>query len=376
MIAKRASAPVERQEPERPQIAVARPQLASAERILPYLQSIDEARSYSNFGPLVTAFEARLAGRLRWPASVATTANGTAAVALALQAVADGEGYCAMPAWTFAATAHAAVRAGLVPWFLDVDPETWMLDPDAVKAELARAPGRIAAIATVAAFGRMPDLQAWAALREETGVPVVLDAAAAFDTLTEAPVPAAVSLHATKVMGVGEGGYLATQDPGLVDRIRQLSSFGFRGSRVAQVCATNAKMSEYAAAVGHAALDAWPAMRLRYLLAAQRLRMALMDTPEVAFQPGWGLDWVSSVCVVGLPEGSAAAVAAHLAGCGIDTRRWWGDGCQAMPAFAALPCQPLPNTLRLVGSTLGLPFAADLEADEIDRIAEAVKDAL
>jgi dTDP-4-amino-4,6-dideoxygalactose transaminase len=307
---------------------------------------------------------------------VATLSNGTQALSLALKAAAGTGGLCAMPAWTFAATAHAAVQAGLTPWFLDVDPETWMLDVDQVRAALAAAPGPVAAVVPVAAFGRVPDLEAWAAFRRDTGVPVVLDAAAAFDSLCDAAIPAAVSLHATKVLGVGEGGFLASDDPALIDKVRQLSAFGFRGSREAQVMATNAKLSEYAAAVGHASLDGWPSARLRLLLAAQKLRSALAFVPEVVFQPGWGLDWVSSVCVVALPEGAAGQVAARLAAYGVDTRRWWGEGCQAMPAFQDLPRQPLTVTARLAGSTLGLPFAINLEADEIGRIAEALTGAV
>jgi dTDP-4-amino-4,6-dideoxygalactose transaminase len=205
---------------------------------------------------------------------------------------------------------------------------------------------------------------------------VVLDAAAAFDTLVEAPVPAAVSLHATKVLGAGEGGFLASEDPELIDRVRQLSSFGFRGSREAQIAATNAKMSEYSAAVGQAGLDGWPSARLRHLAAARQLRMALMDTPQAVFQPGWGLEWISSVCVLGLPAGAAAAVAADLESEGVDTRRWWGDGCQAMPAFADLPRRPLPNTARLARSSLGIPFAVNLDADEIARVSDALRRAL
>lgn len=357
-------------------IPVARPQLAPAEAILPYLQEIDDQRWYSNFGPLVTRFEARLAERLRPPASVVTTANGTSALSVALQALSPAGGLCAMPSWTFAATAHAALKAGLTPWFLDVDPESWMLEPETVRAALASAPGPLAAVAPVAAFGRMPDLLAWAAFREETGVPVVLDAAAAFDALVDAPVPIAVSLHATKVLGVGEGGYLASEDAGLIDRVRQLTSFGFRGTREAQFCATNAKMSEYAAAVGHASLDHWAGARLRWLTAAQRLRIALVDCPQVDFQPGWGLDWVSSSCVVRLPHGTGAEIAARLQAEGVDTRRWWGEGCHVMPAFADMPRQALPNTAQLAQSTLGLPFASDLEIHEINLIADVLRSAL
>ncbi len=356
---------------------MARPFMPTADALAPYLEQMDEARWYSNFGPLLGAFEQRLIDRFKRPAFVATAATGTLALTLALQAMgAQPGGFCAMPAWTFVATAHAVAQAGLVPWFVDVDPATWMLDPDRLEAELEKAPGRIAVALPVAAFGHVPDLAAWARFRDRTGIPVLLDAAAAFDALGEAPVPAMVSLHATKTLGVGEGGFIVSTDEGLVAAIRELSSFGFRGSRESHRIATNAKLSEYAAAVGLAGLDGWPATRLRYGLAAQHLRIALTRLPEVIFQDGWGLDWVSSVCVVRLPDGAADAVEAHLNTAGIETRRWWGRGCQASPAFTGAPRGALEITETLARSTLGLPFAADMTIDEIGRVAEAMSSVL
>jgi dTDP-4-amino-4,6-dideoxygalactose transaminase len=203
-----------------------------------------------------------------------------------------------------------------------------------------------------------------------------VDAAAAFDTLRDARLPAVVSLHATKVLGMGEGGFLATDDPAYALRLRQLTTFGFNGSRESILPATNAKISEYTAAVGLAALDAWPVDRLRFLRTAQMLRIALMGVPQVGFQAGWGADWVTSVCAVALPQGSAQTVAEALGARHVDTRRWWGEGCHRSPAFADCRREALPVTERLAASTLGLPFSIDLEVGEIGRIAEALRVAL
>jgi dTDP-4-amino-4,6-dideoxygalactose transaminase len=350
--------------------------MPSAGRLLPYLERIDEARWYSNFGPLLREFETRLAERFAAPARIATVASGTLGLALALKAMGAPAGtLCAMPSWTFVATAHAAIQAGMTPWFIDVDPDSWMLRPGEVRAAMEAAPGPVGAVIPVCAFGHVPDLSGWAALAEETGIPILLDAAAAFDALDDLPIPAMVSLHATKVLGSGEGGFVAARDEALIKRVRELTSFGFRGSRISQLSATNAKLSEYAAAVGLASLDQWMAVRLRYMLAAQRLRIALIDAP-VRFQPGWGDAWISSVCVVRLPDGSADRVEAELRTFGVDTRRWWGMGCHANPAFETAPRTALPVTGMLGASTIGLPFAMDLEPDEIDLIAGAVRHSL
>ncbi|HZZ90108.1 MAG TPA: DegT/DnrJ/EryC1/StrS family aminotransferase, partial [Caulobacteraceae bacterium] len=262
------------------------------------------------------------------------------------------------------------------PYFIDVDPETWMLDPTATCAALAGAPGEVGAIMPVAAFGRVPDLAAWRDVATGTGLPVIVDGAAAFDGLHGAPVPVTVSLHATKTVAAGEGGYVASEDHEFIDRVRQLSAFGFAGTRISQLPAMNAKLSEYAAAVALASLDGWPADRARFALTAQRLRAGLALTPQIAFQPGWGSSWISSVCVVRTPDGLGPALARELAAEGVETRDWWGQGCHRQPAFQHCPAAPLPLTDRLAGATLGLPYFIDLAEDASARIAESLQVAL
>lgn len=354
-------------------VPIARPELPKAEALLPYLRRIDHARWYSNFGPLLLEFEAELGSRLEGQSHVVTCANATQGLSLSLQALQLPPGsLCAMPAFTFVATAHAVVAAGLKPYFLDVDPDTWTLQPHTVRRALANAPEPVSAVIVVAPFGLMPDLASWLAFREEVGLPVLLDAAAAFDALRQAPIPSVVSLHATKVLGIGEGGFLATDDAALAQRVRQLTTFGFQGSRDSQIVATNAKLSEYAGAMGLAALAAWPHNRLRWLRAAHTMLAAMVKLPDVSFQPGWGLTWATSVCCVKLPDGAADAVEQTLTREGVETRRWWGLGCHASPAFADCPRGDLSHTERLGRSVIGLPFSIDLDNAQISRIAAAL----
>lgn len=361
-------------EPSEP-LAIARLELPQADALLPYLRRIDISRWYSNFGPLLTEFEARLAARFEPRTQVVTCVNGTQGLSLCLQALQLPPGsLCAVPAYTFVATAHAIIDAGLVPYFLDVDPDAWTLQPETVREALASAPAQISAVVVVAPFGLMPDLTPWLQLREETGVQVVVDAAAAFDTVHAAPLPTVVSLHATKVLGIGEGGFVATDDHQLAQRVRQLTTFGFSGSRESRIPATNAKLSEYAAAVGLAAMDAWPHNRLRWLRAGQGLRAAMSHLPQVVFQPGWGLTWATSVCSVRLTDETAATVECRLNAGGVETRRWWGLGCHTNPAFADCPKGDLTQTDRLGAAVIGLPFSIDLDHEQISRIVAALAD--
>jgi len=238
-------------------IPVARPLLPNTDSLIPYLRRIDASRIYTNFGPLVHELESNLAEHHGSSCgTVATVANATIGMVLALQARGRAEKpFCMVPAWTFAATAHAAVLAGQIPVFIDVDLDDWATTPAIAEKALAACSMPIGSLIVVMPFGKPIDLRAWENFEERTGVFVVIDAAAAFDSLRATSIPAVVSLHATKILGTGEGGYVVSADSELTSEIRRRSNFGFRGSRTAAVGATNAKLSEYAAAVGVASPD-------------------------------------------------------------------------------------------------------------------------
>ena len=142
-----------------PRIPVAAPNMPRAADLAPDLERIDAAGWYSNFGPLVLEFEDRLAARFDRGATVVTVANGTLALTLALEALDLSRGsLCALPSWTFVATAHAVRMAGLVPWFVDVQTEEGELTPAGLLAALPEAPGPVTAAMPVAVMGpcRLP----------------------------------------------------------------------------------------------------------------------------------------------------------------------------------------------------------------------------
>ncbi len=359
-------------------ISVAVPRMPDADMVLPYLRRIDEARYYSNFGPLVQEFEARIAAGFGLEADCVTTvASGTAALILALRANNPPPGsLCMMPSWTFSATAHAAREAGLTPFFVDVAPDNWALTPEIAGAALANAPGTVAAVLPVAPFGAPIGYDRWDEFSEATGIPVVIDAAAAFDTAQPGRAPVVISLHATKAVGIGEGGLIMSRDPELVAKARSLSNFGFQQSRAAALPGFNAKLSEYAAAVGLAALDAWPFVRTGYVRLAQTYAAALSAIPGLSVMPGFGQGWAGTTCNVELTRPATGAVARELARAGIESRQWWGRGCHQQSAFAYYPSASLAVTRHLANHTLALPFHLGLGPGEMNRIVTTVADGL
>ena len=361
-----------------PVLPVLRPRLPSAPQIAPYLHLIDERRCYSNLGPLCLELQAQLARHLGCDSETLLMASsGTSAITAALLALDLPENSnCVMPSWTFAATPHAALAAGLKPWFVDIDRRTWSLDPKAVLRTLVFAPKQAHAVIVVSPFGAPLDIRAWESFQSESGTPVIIDAAAGFDTVRSSALISVVSLHATKVFGAGEGGFIVSPTSAQRDRIRACSNFGFDGSRIATRRAINSKMSEYHAAVALASFENWPAMRLRHLQIADWYKRALNSLPGVTLQPGYGDGWACGTTNVLLESDSAESIARYLLREGIETRMWWGEGCHVQPAFSEFNREDLAGTEFLGKRVLGLPHFVDMERADVFRVADVLAGAL
>ncbi|MEO0392565.1 MAG: aminotransferase class I/II-fold pyridoxal phosphate-dependent enzyme [Pseudomonadota bacterium] len=362
-------------------IPVLKPLLPPHDAIVPFLKEIDDSRWYANHGPMITNFEAGLAQTMDvLPHAVACMSNGTLAIAVALRAAGALPGArCLLPSWTFIGTAAAVLTAGLEPHFVDVDSKTWALDPDTL---LARDDlDSVGAVVVVAPFGAPVDRASWDHFTEKTGIPVVIDAAAAIDAIASAPAmaagptPMAVSLHATKTLGIGEGGFIVCTDSDLMQRARQIGNFGFYSISVAQMQGWNAKISEYSAAVGLACIQEWPQKRDRWERITQQYKTRLQDIEGVTIHPTYGTGWVSSYCCVRTTI-DCHRLADQMDRHAIDTRRWWRSGCHAHPGYMSVPRDPLPATKALATSTIGLPFSVDMTTEQVDRVCETVSDLL
>lgn len=355
-------------------IPVMRPRLPNADALRPYLDEIDKSGWYSNFGPLERRLEARLAEQFQVAGrNVACVANCTAGLTLALMALTGNPGgYCVLPSFTFVASAHAVVAAGLSPLFVDVDADSWAITTGQAAAAISAADGPVAAVLVVSPFGAPIDVAAWDEFAESSGVPVVIDAAGGFDSLVAGKAPAVVSLHATKVLPAGEGGFVVSRDADLVRSISARANFGFFEERRADVAGFNGKLSEYCAAVGLASLDAWPGSRAALLDLTAHYSAAFAGMEHVDLAPGFGDGWVGSTCNISLDRPVADRVMSHLLRAGIDSRRWWSKGCHREKAFEDYPHLALPVTESLGQRVLGLPFYLGLDVAEIRRIADGI----
>jgi len=283
-------------------------------------------------------------------------------------------GLCMMPAWTFVATPTAAVNAGLTPYFADIDPLTWQLTPELARRALDRAPGKICAIVPVAPFGAPADVAAWADFSEETGIPVVIDAAAGFDTARADPRSISIlSLHATKVFGVGEGGLILSGTAKRGEKLRRMSNFGMDAGGESIFAGFNAKLTEYAAALGLAALCQWPGTRAAFVDRAAAYRACLADIDALAIVPSGLVRTASSTFNVIFREPVADAIVAWMQRSGMQARKWWGGACHRHPVFAGYPHDDLLQTEELARHVVALPFWIDMSDDEQQSVAHCLR---
>lgn len=346
---------------------VMQPRLPNTESLLPYLTRIDQSRVYSNFGPLHQELSDRFATYFGVDSShIALVANGTLALQAAIESIGQVGDTWVLPSWTFVASGQAILSARRRPHFVDVDLDTWAMQPN----HRSFARGNL----IVAPFGSAPDLDAWRSIPGHK----VFDAASCFDAcrsigpkIDEASM-IMVSLHATKTMPAGEGAVLIGPQP-WIERAATWANFGFSGSRFSSGPGMNAKMSEYHAAVGLASLDSWSEDREDWNFAMSRA-VEITNECQLYVQPSFSDHHVTSTWNVRLPKGmNSTTLASDLFQSGIESRRWWPAGVHEMPAFTGQTADPQDNTDELVRSVVGLPFGRDLTSGHFDRIAESLK---
>ena len=353
---------------------IARPVLPDAEALMPYLQSIDASHHYTNFGPLETRLGDTLCGHLGGSAreNLAMVSNGTLALQLTISLFAHpGRKHCLIPSWAFRAVPEAALCAGFTPYFVDVDTEAASMCPDAAEEEIRRlGADNVGAIILVPFMGKSIDLEPWRRLREAHGIPILMDAAAGFCNHRCSDIPTTMSFHATKIFSTGEGGCVLYD--GDLTRLTEETSFGALDRPRGTLRATNAKLSEYHAAIGLASLDEWEGRLTQYrrLAACYVEALSARSSSDIEPEPGYSDRWMSNSMPIRVHEDRRQDVIATLHDAGVETRMWWGTGLHRQPRYADLPSGPLPNTEAIARRSLSLPFYFGMKKDNVIKISE------
>lgn len=253
------------------------------------LLKVLESGAWSWMGEMETSFNEAMAEFHGSKYSLLVT-NGTHALQLAYEALDIGWGdEVLVPGTTWQATAAAVLDVNAVPVLVDVDPETWCIDPQAAEAAIT---SRTRCIAAVHLYGCMVDMDAVIALGDRHGLNVVEDCAhqhggqwrgKGIGTVGDI---GAFSFQQSKVMTAGEGGGILVQDDhlfGRLDRLRNCGRFSphLPEDRQHYLQSGNFRISEWQAAVLLGQLERLPEQLERREASAQRLNELLAELPGV-----------------------------------------------------------------------------------------------
>ncbi|MGH2865940.1 MAG: DegT/DnrJ/EryC1/StrS family aminotransferase [Solirubrobacteraceae bacterium] len=324
-------------------------------------------------GPELAAFEREFAAYCGCAHAIGV-ANGTDAITIALRALGVGAGdEVVVPSFTFYASAEAIPPTGARPVFCDVDPDTYCITAETVRAALTP---RTKAVIAVHLFGNVAPI----AEIEELGVPVLEDAAQAAGSTSTDGRPGALGSVATfsffpsKNLGAfGDGGMITTSDDGVAELARTLRFHGSHDKVTYEQVGYNSRLDELQAAILRVQLphlDAWAAGRRQagsYYEQSGLGEIVTLPQPVTGASPAWHLYVVADEQV----ERLEAALAAAQIGCKAyyrtpvhrqEAMREWGVGVE------------LPATEQAARTHLAIPISPALTREHVEQVAAAARE--
>ena len=240
---------------ENKNIYVTMPTLAPLEEVNELMKGIWASGIMTHNGPLVQRFEKECAEHLGVPQMVSCV-NGTIALQMAIRAL-RLKGEIITTPFTFIATINSILWEGCTPVFVDIDPETFNIDPKKIEEKITY---HTVGIMPVHVFGNSCDIEAIDAIAKKHNLKVIYDACHAVGVNYKGQSVfnygdiSVTSFHATKMLNTTEGGGCFTLDKELDEKLRRIRFFGFENHADIVEDGTNGKMTEVHAAVGLANL--------------------------------------------------------------------------------------------------------------------------
>ena len=347
-------------------------------------------------GPEVDALERELEAYLGVKHAIGLS-SGTDALLVAFMAYDIGPGdEVIVPTFSFFATAGCVARLGATPVFVDVDPISFNIDPELVRKAITP---KTKAIVPVHLFGQAADMNALMAISNETGIPIIEDAAQAIGTQTSdgrrvgsiGPI-GCFSFYPTKNLGAfGDAGLVTTNDDELAKKMRMLRNHGMEPRYYHGLIGGNFRLDALQAAVLRVKLPHLPSWH-----AARRTNAAMYTQMfiESGLSSGVNQYQFDSNNTVLLPtmvnEGPAAdhhifnqytirvqhrdELRAHLQQRGIGSEIYYPVPFHRQECFAALNSNDAdyPVSNALAESVLSLPIYPELTPTHIEEVVATV----
>lgn len=345
---------------------------------------VDAIRSswISSTGSYVNQFENRFA-KLCETRTAIGVCNGTVALHLALLALDVRPGdEVLVPSLTYIATANAVRYVGAEPVFVDVDPDTWCIDPKLLEANITR---RTKGIIAVHLYGHPCDMDAINHIAAVHGLWVVEDAAEAHFARYKgravgnlAPI-ATFSFYGNKIITCGEGGAVTVNDPHLELRIRTLRGQGMDPQRryYFPVTGYNFRLTNVACAILCSQLERYEQIIARRRQIFNEYRKQLEGVPGIGVQPiaKWAepAPWLFCITVDEKEYGrSRDELMMLLKDNGVETRPFFIPLHRLPPFYeeSVRRREKLPVTDKLGATGINLPTYSDITKEDIDYIVQ------
>lgn len=232
-------------------ILVTRSSMPPLEEYLEEIRPLWNTHWLTNMGEKHSSLEKDLKQYLKVP-EIALFTNGHSALECAFEAL-NLNGSVITTPFTFASTTHAIVRKGLKPVFADIKETDYTIDPSSIERLITED---TCAIVPVHVYGNICDVESIQNLADKYNLKVIYDAAHAFGIKIKGTSIAnygdlsMFSFHATKVFNTIEGGALCFSNPELKLKLNEWKNFGIHGPEDVEYVGGNAKMNEFAAAMG------------------------------------------------------------------------------------------------------------------------------
>lgn len=330
-------------------------------------------------GSEVAVFEREFAAFLG-AAHAVSVANGTDAVELALRAGGVSAGDVVITvSHTAVATVAGIERAGAKPLLVDIEPETFTLDPERLAATLESHCG-VKAVIAVHLYGHPANLPAIVELTQRHGLLLIEDCAQAHGAAWAGRKTgtwgdaAAFSFYPTKNLGaLGDGGAVTTQHAELAARLAELRQYGWKTRYISDSAGVNSRLDELQAAILRAKLPALAAGNTRRREIAARYSAQLAASGLRLPRTREAAEHVFHQFVVRTP--SRDALQQHLRARGIPTAILYPVPIHLQPAYAgriALGVGGLGETERACGEILSLPMHPQLSDDAVDCVVAEI----
>lgn len=362
-------------------IYVTQPYLPPLEEFVPYLQQIWDKKILTNGGPFHAKLEKALCEFLGVE-HIALFTNGTIALVTALQALRITGEVITTP-YSFVATSHALLWNGIKPVFVDIDPNTFNLDP--TKIEAAITP-QTTAIMPVHCYGHPCDVKAIQKIADNYNLKVIYDAAHAFGvedggaSILRHGDLSVLSFHATKVFNTFEGGAIVCPDAKTKQRIDHLKNFGFVDETTVVAPGINGKMSEFNAALGLLQLERVDLALAERCRVDAAYRELLADVPGIrCLAPGRGINnYAYFPILVEAPYPlTRDELFYKLRDHQVHARRYFFPLISEFPMYKGLHSAS-PNNLPVATSAarcvICLPIYPDLQTCQVEFIASLLSD--